>query len=81
MSSEKSEACDSCDYHTQELKLYESRGAVPTAWLCVVCASTLAGNACHYPALYANVDVMKQISWCTNKILEEIKNLKNRKDG
>lgn len=74
---EKPETCDSCDYETKKLKWYESPGSQNVeAWLCEVCAGTLAGNAYHNPRQYDNAPIMKQISYCTNLILDAIKTSK-----
>jgi hypothetical protein len=64
------EECDFCHFKT-EVKLY-SRPLSEDAYLCLVCASTLAGNAHRYPDQYQNVPIMKQISFCTNLILSRL---------
>lgn len=72
---ERPESCYSCDYTTDKLKPYPAdRGCgKEDAWLCDVCASTLAGNAYFWPTHYESAEVMKQISYCTNLILDAIK--------
>jgi ribosomal protein L37AE/L43A len=71
---EKPEECNFCGYPTVELVFYKYNHAeIENAWLCEVCASTLAGNAYHFPRQYENQHIMKQVSFCTNLILDKLK--------
>ena len=73
---EKPEGCDFCGWETDDLKFYtvpNGVGVVPEAWLCKVCRNTLAGNARHYPRQYENKDIMRNISYTTNMILDAMK--------
>lgn len=70
---EKPEECDFCGYPTEKLEFYKySHADVENAWLCEVCASTAAGTAYHFPRQYDQKEIMKQISFCANMILERI---------
>jgi predicted amidophosphoribosyltransferase len=70
-SDEEEPICSCCEYETKDLKEYEMGGK--KGQLCKCCASTFAGNSFFYPSQYPNSNIMKQISYCTNMILDEIR--------
>lgn len=67
--------CDSCHFETKRLKRY---ARAPLAvekgdkWLCVLCASTLAGNALDYPSNYPDPAALRTICYVGNVILAAI---------
>jgi ribosomal protein L37AE/L43A len=70
--------CHSCGFKTMSLRAYRaselgSRKHNTHMWLCLLCASTLTGNAYEYPDQYDNADVLKTICFVGNTILEEIR--------
>lgn len=76
---EKPEECDSCHYKTAALTRYDDRIAglngrdKETAWLCKLCASTLAGNAYRYPEQYRDSgNTMRTICYVGNVILDAL---------
>lgn len=79
---EKSEECDSCGYKTEGLKFYASqridRPNQPGKWLCVLCASTVAGNALDYPEFYPDHNSLKTICYVGNVILARLDEIERR---
>lgn len=77
--SDKPEECECCQFVTTELKPYDAHRNFPKQmdekkWLCLLCASTLAGNAHEYPEQYAGeVVTLKTICFVGNTILAAIK--------
>lgn len=67
--------CDFCGYETKELETIEAPVTGNKGNVCKICFSTSAGNALIYPNQYDNKEVMKQISFVGNMILDEIKKL------
>lgn len=76
---EKPEECSSCGYKTEQLEYYDAPGGIG-GWLCKVCASTYAGSAFSYPRLYQNIEIMQQISFTTNMILDAIEELRRHNE-
>ena len=81
----KPESCESCDFTTEELKAYpnnSSLGINPTCkkshkWLCLLCASTMAGTGSEYPNQFRegkDLDILQAICFVGNTILKEIRN-------
>lgn len=73
----KPERCDACYFDTKELTHYEERcgGNPGGAWLCNLCASSMAGNVYQYPKVYGHDLLMIAgfIMNAANHILEAIK--------
>jgi hypothetical protein len=76
----KPDECDSCHFETRALVKYDDRIAglrdpsKTTAWLCALCAETLAGNAYRYPDQYRESgNVMRTVCYVGNVILEALK--------
>lgn len=73
---EKPEECCSCGFKTEELEEYGPTAfqkPARTKWMCLLCASTMAGNAYDYPDQYReNADVLKTICFVGNTILRAI---------
>lgn len=67
--------CDSCGFKDIETRQYTGRADIKgdTRWYCIVCASTLIGNAATYPEQHPNNDVLRSLGWCTNAILKLIR--------
>lgn len=75
---EKPEACECCDSTDVPLKTYGMNRHWPQEdkkkWLCILCASTAAGNAFEYPEQYrGSADILSAISFVGNMILKEIR--------
>jgi|SRR5688572_9585019 len=73
---EKPTECDFCHYENIEVKAYTQNRNFPrstrTAWLCLICASTMAGNAHEYPEQYPDRESMRMLSWIGNYLHGEI---------
>lgn len=79
MPDEKPDDCECCQSPNVELKFYEkSRFGRPQGddskgnWLCVLCASTMAGNAYEYPGQYRDGrsgDVMRTMCFVGNAVI------------
>lgn len=78
---EEIEECDGCRFPGLELETYEcspfSRRKEPKR-LCVLCASSFMGNAVEYPEQYPNHETMRMTAYCTNLILQRLKELEAR---
>lgn len=68
---EKPEYCDFCDVETEALTWYV---AGEGGWLCLICASTPAGNVALHPGVHqqADVDVLKTLVRVGHMILAEL---------
>lgn len=72
--------CSCCGFDTQNLHIYEDLAEGPTACRvkkftqCDVCYSTFAGNSERYPSQYPNGEVLRHIAYCTNLILQAVRN-------
>jgi hypothetical protein len=75
------ENCDACGYPTKNLKKYEFAAGKEPGWLCECCAGTYAGNAFFYPEQYDNIEIMRQISYCTNMILDKLRDIPHNIKG
>jgi hypothetical protein len=64
--------CFSCGFETDALKSYR-RYDRDDAWLCALCASTMAGRAQKYPDQFPNRDVLQTICYVGNVILEALR--------
>ncbi len=70
----KPEICQSCAYETDRLKYYPfALRQEEGMWLCELCASTHAGNACEYPNQYPERKTLATICYVGNVILAAIR--------
>lgn len=72
--------CDACKFEGIPVKAYTDTGVdnkPQTLMLCEVCASTLIGTAARYPALYPDLKFYRTIGWIANKILTEMRVLRD----
>lgn len=79
------EECEFCEFQTADLKAYTNSPlrdqAYSHKWLCLLCASTPAGNACEYPRLYeGETATLKTTCFVGNTILKEIGKLQLKLD-
>jgi len=65
--------CDFCDSGVEVEFADFSPPKDRTAYLCIVCRSTHAGNAYVFPEQYQGKDVIRVVAECTNLILGAIK--------
>ncbi len=75
---DKPEACDFCQFKTQELRPYANapfrEAAESHKWLCRLCANTPAGNAHEYPDQFkGEINAMKCTCFVGNTILAEMR--------
>lgn len=69
----KSEACECCDFTTDDLKLFPSAYPRTTSkWLCDLCASTMTSRCADEPQFYPNLEMMKTICYVGNAIIKAI---------
>lgn len=77
---EEEPCCYSGNYPTSKLRCYETHQegleGLKTAEVlnCDICYSTFSSNARNYPSQYPERKVMHQVSYCTNLILDSLKN-------
>jgi hypothetical protein len=84
--------CDACGFRTKT-KSYERQSTrfkesyrrknpgknVPKQALCDVCANTMSGNAYDYGyELHPEGPILAMVAYCTNLILKEISNLREK---
>jgi len=76
---EPPEECDNCGYETKVERYEEPVRSVckeDVFWLCEVCANTHLSKAIQYPAQCSAAMLYKSIGWIANRLLDEIKTLK-----
>lgn len=74
--------CESCEFNMQEVQPYTINRHLGSRedmsernthkWLCILCASTMAGNAFEYPEQYPERDVLQAICFVGNAILANL---------
>lgn len=82
---DKPEECEFCEFNTADLKAYPNSPlrdqAYSHTWLCLLCASTRAGNACEYPRLYeGETAALMTICFVGNTILKKLSMLELKFD-
>jgi hypothetical protein len=50
---DKPECCQSCHYETDAISVYDGGPGKLRAWLCALCAESLAGNVHEYYTVYS----------------------------
>ncbi len=84
-------SCESCQFEGAALKAYRQNRWIGSrqdtsekethAWLCSLCASTMAGTAAEYPEQYGDHagDILQAICYVGNAILSKLDELKGEK--
>lgn len=86
-SQECPDCCEMCQSEVATLKAYSNTSAMGVGaktheshkWLCLLCASTMAGTACEYPNQFRSdrdYDILATICFVGNAIIEEIRKSK-----
>jgi hypothetical protein len=73
LKNDKPDECDSCNFETKNLAFYPGEGRRKAVWLCGVCEHSYSGVAAMHYGKYEYAITLKQIAYCTNMILEEIR--------
>jgi hypothetical protein len=85
-STTKPEECESCNFKTAALVAYRQNRYLGSRqdtsekethkWLCLLCASTMAGTAAEYPEQYGDHagDILQAICFVGNMILSSLDN-------